>query len=197
MPSEGGHTDFAPNSDSEIELLRHLRGSYLHVSYERIVSGPGLHAIYEYLRDTKKNEPTWLSEKIKAGDPARPPAARPTPLSLAGFLHAALAPIVGRHLPRGLPNHGSLIVTDAALTQAGVIRCTTIEEMFNNAIALTYDYAHREELAPLMRDGDVNRMLSIPGSGQDLVAGAAVKIGAVGNRFGGVFRVFEGCVVGG
>ncbi len=70
MPSEGGHTDFAPNSDSEIELLRHLRGSYLHVSYERIVSGPGLHAVYEYLRDTKKNEPTWLAEKIKAGDPA-------------------------------------------------------------------------------------------------------------------------------
>jgi len=51
-------------------LLRHLRGSYLHVSYERIVSGPGLHAIYEYLRDTKKNEPTWLAEKIKAGNPA-------------------------------------------------------------------------------------------------------------------------------
>ena len=70
MPSEGGHTDFAPNSDSEIELLRHLRGSYLHVSYERIVSGPGLHAIYEYVRDTKKNEPTWLAEKIKAGNPA-------------------------------------------------------------------------------------------------------------------------------
>ncbi len=70
MPSEGGHTDFAPNSDSEIELLRHLRGSYLHVSYERIVSGPGLHAVYEYIRDTKKNEPTWLAEKIKVGDPA-------------------------------------------------------------------------------------------------------------------------------
>ncbi|MFO0731656.1 MAG: glucokinase [Nitrospiraceae bacterium] len=70
MPSEGGHSDFAPNSDNEIELLRHLRGSYLHVSYERIVSGPGLHAIYEYLRDTKKNEPTWLAEKIKVGNPA-------------------------------------------------------------------------------------------------------------------------------
>jgi len=70
MPSEGGHTDFAPNSDSEIELLRHLRGSYLHVSYERVVSGPGLHAIYEYLRDTRKNEPTWLAEKIKVGNPA-------------------------------------------------------------------------------------------------------------------------------
>jgi glucokinase len=68
--SEGGHTDFAPNSDNEIELLRHLRGSYLHVSYERVISGPGLHAIYDYLRDTKKNEPTWLAEKIKVEDPA-------------------------------------------------------------------------------------------------------------------------------
>jgi glucokinase len=70
IPSEGGHADFAPNSDNEIELLRHVRSQYLHVSYERVLSGPGLHAIYEYLRDTKKNEPTWLAEKIKTGDPA-------------------------------------------------------------------------------------------------------------------------------
>lgn len=70
MPSEGGHTDFAPNNDYEIELLRYLRSQYLHVSYERLLSGPGLHAIYEYIRDTKKNEPTWLAEKIKAGNPA-------------------------------------------------------------------------------------------------------------------------------
>jgi glucokinase len=70
MPSEGGHADFAPNNDNEIELLRHLRGHYLHVSYERVLSGPGLHAIYDYVRDSKKNEPTWLSEQIKAGDPA-------------------------------------------------------------------------------------------------------------------------------
>jgi glucokinase len=70
IPSEGGHADFAPNNDNEIELLRYLRSQYLHVSYERLLSGPGLHAIYEYLRDTKKNEPTWLAEKIKAGNPA-------------------------------------------------------------------------------------------------------------------------------
>jgi glucokinase len=70
MPSEGGHTDFAPNNDQEIELLRYLRSQYLHVSYERILSGPGLHAVYEFLRDTKKNEPTWLAEKIRAGNPA-------------------------------------------------------------------------------------------------------------------------------
>ncbi|WHZ27430.1 MAG: Glucokinase [Nitrospira sp.] len=70
MPSEGGHTDFAPNNDQEIELLRYLRTQYLHVSNERILSGPGLYAIYEFLRDTKKNEPTWLAEKIRAGNPA-------------------------------------------------------------------------------------------------------------------------------
>lgn len=70
MPSEGGHADFAPNNDDEIELLRHLRSHYLHVSYERVVSGHGLHAIYEYVRDSRKNEPTWLAEQIKTGDPA-------------------------------------------------------------------------------------------------------------------------------
>ncbi len=68
--SEGGHTDFGPNSDLEIELLRHLRANYLHISYERVLSGAGLHAIYEFLRDTKKNEPTWLAERLRVGDPA-------------------------------------------------------------------------------------------------------------------------------
>lgn len=70
MPSEGGHADFAPTNDYEIDLLRYLRAQYLHVSYERLLSGPGLHAIYEFIRETKSNEPTWLAEKIKAGNPA-------------------------------------------------------------------------------------------------------------------------------
>jgi glucokinase len=70
IPSEGGHSDFGPNSELEIELLRHLRASYLHVSWERVLSGPGLHAIYEFLRDTKRNEPTWMAERIQVEDPA-------------------------------------------------------------------------------------------------------------------------------
>ena len=68
-PSEGGHADFAPNNDMEIELLRYIRTSYLHVSYERVLSGPGLHLIYQFLRDTQKNEPTWFAEKIPTADP--------------------------------------------------------------------------------------------------------------------------------
>jgi len=70
MASEGGHADFAPNNDLEIELLRYLRISYLHVSWERVLSGSGLVNIYEFLRDTKKNEPTWVAERLKTGDPA-------------------------------------------------------------------------------------------------------------------------------
>lgn len=69
-PSEGGHADFAPNNDLEIELLRYLRTSYLHVSYERVLSGPGIYSIYQFLRDTKKNEPTWFAEKLPTGDAA-------------------------------------------------------------------------------------------------------------------------------
>jgi glucokinase len=71
FPSEGGHVDFAPTNDLEIELLRHLMGRFGHVSYERVLSGPGLHNIYQFLRDTgRAKEPAWLAEAIAQGDPS-------------------------------------------------------------------------------------------------------------------------------
>ncbi|NKB81232.1 MAG: glucokinase [Nitrospirales bacterium] len=69
-PSEGGHASFAPISDREIDLLRYLRTSYRHVSFERVLSGEGLHLIYQFLRDTQKNEPTWFAQELPNGDPA-------------------------------------------------------------------------------------------------------------------------------
>jgi len=48
--SEGGHADFAPQSDVEMELLGYLAEKYGHVSYERVVSGPGLHDVYRFFR---------------------------------------------------------------------------------------------------------------------------------------------------
>ncbi len=50
--SEGGHTDFAPVGDLQIELLRFLTARFGHVSYERILSGPGLVNVYEFLRES-------------------------------------------------------------------------------------------------------------------------------------------------
>jgi glucokinase len=55
---EGGHTDFGPRNDLEIDLLKYLLGRYERVSYERIVSGPGLLALYEFLRDTGRGRET-------------------------------------------------------------------------------------------------------------------------------------------
>lgn len=69
IPSEGGHASFAPTSDIEIDLLRYIRTSFLHVSVERVLSGGGLHTIYQFLRDIKKNEPTWFAELLLTGDP--------------------------------------------------------------------------------------------------------------------------------
>ena len=54
--SEGGHVDFAPQSDLEIELLRFLRAKFGHVSYERVLSGPGLVNLFEFLRATGRGE---------------------------------------------------------------------------------------------------------------------------------------------
>jgi len=68
---EGGHTDFAPQDELQIELLRFLRTRFGHVSYERVLSGPGLVNVYEFLRDSGyEKESPELVEKMKTGDPA-------------------------------------------------------------------------------------------------------------------------------
>ena len=68
---EGGHCDFAARNELEIELLRYLHVRSGHVSYERIVSGPGLVNVFLFLRDTQRGEePRWLRDEMLAGDPA-------------------------------------------------------------------------------------------------------------------------------
>ena len=63
IASEGGHCDFAPRTDREVALLEYLRATLNgRVSYERVVSGLGIHNIYAYLRDVEKlDEPQVAS----------------------------------------------------------------------------------------------------------------------------------------
>ena len=70
-PSEGGHSDYAPRNEDEIELLRFLRQKYNgRISFERVVSGMGLTNVYEFLRDGKGlEEPVWLAERMRQEDP--------------------------------------------------------------------------------------------------------------------------------
>jgi glucokinase len=63
---EGGHADFAPRNDLEIELLVYLQKKYGRISYERILSGPGIRNIYDFLRDMHKaEEPEWLRTEME------------------------------------------------------------------------------------------------------------------------------------
>jgi len=68
---EGGHCDFAPQGELQIELLRYLAARFEHVSYERILSGPGLVNVYEFLRDRgKEKETPEFAAELKNGDAA-------------------------------------------------------------------------------------------------------------------------------
>ncbi|GBO53200.1 glucokinase [Pseudanabaena sp. lw0831] len=71
-PTEGGHTDFAPRNALEIELLQYLQKHHDRVSVERVASGTGIVAIYQFLRVRQPSpESAELAEKVKlweAGD---------------------------------------------------------------------------------------------------------------------------------
>lgn len=69
---EGGHTDFGPRNQLEIELFVYLKNKFGHVSYERVVSGPGIRNIFQFLIDTGK-EPlsAAVKEELAVRDPAR------------------------------------------------------------------------------------------------------------------------------
>ena len=71
MPSEGGHSEFAPRTDVEFELVKFLQKTYGEIIvWERLVSGPAIYKIYEFLRDVKGyEEQAWLTQKLaKAKD---------------------------------------------------------------------------------------------------------------------------------
>jgi glucokinase len=70
IASEGGHVDFAPRTALEDALLVFLRRELGRVSYERVVSGPGLWNIYRFLREGAGAwEAPTVAAEIAAGDP--------------------------------------------------------------------------------------------------------------------------------
>ncbi len=68
-PTEGGHTDFAPTDELQFGLLRFLQERHGRVSWERVVSGPGLVAVHEYLRDVARvAQPAPLPPELVSRD---------------------------------------------------------------------------------------------------------------------------------
>jgi len=74
LPTEGGHTDYAPLDGIEDALLKRLRKTYTRVSVERIVAGPGIVAIYETLAELEgrayihKDDKAIWSEALEGTD---------------------------------------------------------------------------------------------------------------------------------
>jgi glucokinase len=75
-PGEGGHTDFAPRTEEEIELLRYLKHKHRRVSWEHVLGGPGFRRIHEFL-DATARHPSF-------DDPEADPAPEITEYALAG-----------------------------------------------------------------------------------------------------------------
>ena len=79
---EGGHADFAPRTDVEVKLHLYLMRKFNRVSWERVLSGPGLKNIYDFLRDSgAEPEPVWLKDEL---DLAPDPVAVISQYGLAG-----------------------------------------------------------------------------------------------------------------
>ena len=74
--SEGGHTDFAPRTEQEIELLRYMKKQYEFVSLELILSGRGFRTIHSFL-DASVTHPSFDGPEADA-------APEITRLALAG-----------------------------------------------------------------------------------------------------------------
>lgn len=67
VESEGGHADFAPRTDVELEIWRVLRARYGRVSVERALSGPGLANAAEVIHARAGSEAAWREHADRAG----------------------------------------------------------------------------------------------------------------------------------
>lgn len=107
MPTEGGHVDFAPTDETQVELLRSLTGHYERVSYERILSGAGLMSLYGFFRDradakTKASNIFDTPAAVSAAALASSDAAAVSALRLFVFIYGSHAGNVAlSYLARG------------------------------------------------------------------------------------------------
>jgi glucokinase len=106
IASEGGHVDFAPRSEVEVELWRFLDAERPHVSYERVCSGMGLTNIYRFFSGRRKDA-GWIAASALAGSDFEAHRALELMVSIYGAQAANLALTVvatgGVYLGGGIP----------------------------------------------------------------------------------------------
>ena len=110
-PSEAGHTDFAPVDELQDKLMLYLRRTYGRVSYERVVSGPGLMRIFSFLQESGAGLP---SRQLRDADKARQDTAE----LIAEFALAKLDPLAVRALDLFVVIYGAFAGNMALATLA-------------------------------------------------------------------------------
>ena len=110
-PSEAGHADFAPVDELQDKLMLHLRRTYGRVSYERVVSGPGLMRIFSFLQETGAGVP---SRQLRDADKTRQDTAE----LIAEFALAKLDPLAVRALDLFVAIYGAFAGNMALVTLA-------------------------------------------------------------------------------
>lgn len=71
IPSEGGHADFGPLNELQMELIKYVQKEFRRVSYEILLGGVGLVKMYDFLLDyNNEKTPQWLTQQMNQGDKA-------------------------------------------------------------------------------------------------------------------------------
>lgn len=160
VASEGGHTSFSPQSEEEIDLLRYLRQRTPgHVSWERLLSGPGFHDIYSFLRDTGRElEPDWLRDQMDAAESAGHSSNEH--ITAAGLAHSC--PLAERTLDLFVRLYGA---------EAGnlALKCLAMGGVYiGGGIA--------PKILPALRGGAFQRSFVQKGRFADLLASLTVRV---------------------
>ena len=177
LPSEAGHADFAPINELQDRLLIYLRRTFGRVSWERVISGPGLMRVFSFLQDSGLGLP---SKQLL--DATKRPAVDPSAV-IAEYALAKLDPLAVRALDLFINAYGSFAGNMAlgALARGGVYIAGGIAPKIVNRL----------------KDGGFMRAFSAKGAFAPLLSGIPVRVvmdAQVGLR--GALRVAEQDVVG-
>ena len=155
---EGGHADFAPRNELQAELFSYLQKRFGHVSCERVLSGPGIRNIYDFLRDAKKaEEPASLRDQIKG---ARDASALIAQLALEGkspICQVAMDIFVSI-LGAETGNCALRYMTTGGIFIAGVIAAKNVEKLKNAAFLQAF--LDKGRMSSLLKDMPVRVILN-------------------------------------
>jgi glucokinase len=153
--SEAGHADFAPVDELQDKLLAHLRRTYGRVSWERVISGPGLMRIFSFLQETGAGVP---SKQLRDADKTRKDTAE----LISEFGLAKLDPLAVRALDLFVAAYGAF---------AGNLALTVLA---HGGVYIAGGIAPK--IAPKLKEGAFMRAFTSKGRFSDLLSAMPVHV---------------------